>query len=122
MGNIVSTTLQKAETYFRKAPLLHLRSTVTNSAAMGNVLSISSRYVEKLFCKAPLRPLQFPTTGFEVIDEEDTYEEEVIFPQRFAAGHFYPVNIGDVYASRYQILGKLGFGSTSSVWLARDLQ
>ncbi|KNZ76789.1 Serine/threonine-protein kinase SRPK3, partial [Termitomyces sp. J132] len=31
----------------------------------------------------------------------------------------YPVRIGDLFVSRYQIVGKLGFGMTSTVWLTR---
>jgi hypothetical protein len=37
---------------------------------------------------------------------------------------FYPVRmnrIGEILAARYQALGKLGFGTTSMVWLARNL-
>lgn len=33
---------------------------------------------------------------------------------------FYPVHIGEVLSSRYQVLGKLGYGSYSTVWLCRD--
>ncbi|KAK7226784.1 hypothetical protein V2G26_014787 [Clonostachys chloroleuca] len=29
-------------------------------------------------------------------------------------------DIGDVYHSKYQVVGKLGFGSTSTVWLAKN--
>lgn len=47
--------------------------------------------------------------------EEEHFEE-------FKAGRYYPVNIGDVFNSKYQVVGKLGFGVTSMVWLARDLQ
>jgi hypothetical protein len=50
-----------------------------------------------------------------VVVEEEQFDQ-------FRAGLYYPVNIGDVYASKYQILGKLGFGSTSTVWLARNLR
>ena len=32
------------------------------------------------------------------------------------------MNIGDVYHGNWQMLGKLGYGSTSTVWLARDLR
>jgi hypothetical protein len=32
------------------------------------------------------------------------------------------MNIGDVFASSYQVVGKVGFGTTSTVWLARDMQ
>lgn len=36
--------------------------------------------------------------------------------------HYYPVNIGDVYETRYQIVGKLGYGTYSTSWLCHDLQ
>lgn len=65
-------------------------------------------------------PLRFPTTGFDIIPQDVVVEEQMF--DRFKAEIYYPVNIGDVYASRYQVLGKLGFGSTSTVWLARNLQ
>ena len=36
---------------------------------------------------------------------------------------FHPVSIGDIYAKgRYKILHKLGYGGSSTVWLARDLR
>ncbi|KAI1459204.1 kinase domain protein [Annulohypoxylon moriforme] len=78
------------------------------------------RWVRGLSRRAPLAPLRFPTTGFDVIDDSYIVEEELFDGLR--KGHFYPVRIGDVYASKYQVLGKLGFGSTSTVWLAQNLQ
>ena len=36
--------------------------------------------------------------------------------------HYYPVKLGEVLHERYKIIGKLGFGSASTVWLCRDLQ
>lgn len=65
-------------------------------------------------------PLQFPKTGFAVVKDPFILEEEQF--DEFKDGQYYPVNIGDVYASKYQVLGKLGFGTTSTVWLARNLQ
>lgn len=35
--------------------------------------------------------------------------------------YFYPARIGEILNGRYQIATKLGHGSRSSVWLARDL-
>lgn len=64
--------------------------------------------------------LRFPTSGYEVIRSSQILEEERF--EEFKKGHYYPVNIGDVLVSRYQVLGKLGFGTTSTVWLARDLE
>ncbi len=31
------------------------------------------------------------------------------------------LQISDDFRARYQVVGKLGFGATSTVWLARDL-
>ncbi|KAG5302383.1 protein kinase [Histoplasma capsulatum G186AR] len=35
---------------------------------------------------------------------------------------FYPVHIGDIFNGRYQVLGKLGFGANSTVWLCRNTE
>ncbi|PFH51083.1 hypothetical protein AMATHDRAFT_75166 [Amanita thiersii Skay4041] len=35
--------------------------------------------------------------------------------------YFYPARLGDVLHGRYQIVTKIGFGTGSTVWLARDL-
>lgn len=35
--------------------------------------------------------------------------------------HYYPVQIGDVYQSEYKVIGKLGYGAYSTVWLCRRL-
>jgi hypothetical protein len=78
------------------------------------------RWVRALTRRAPLAPLQFPTSGFDIIPQHVVVEEEQF--DEFKAGLYYPVNIGDVYASKYQILGKLGFGTTSTGWLARNLR
>ncbi|KAK1147188.1 hypothetical protein N8T08_001927 [Aspergillus melleus] len=34
---------------------------------------------------------------------------------------FYPARLGDVLHDRYQLATKLGYGSSSTIWLARDL-
>ncbi|UNI24803.1 hypothetical protein JDV02_010525 [Purpureocillium takamizusanense] len=36
--------------------------------------------------------------------------------------HFYPVRLGEVFNDRFQTVAKLGYGSSSTIWLARDLQ
>ena len=36
--------------------------------------------------------------------------------------HFYPVNQGDLFDNRYEVLTKVGWGTSSTVWLARDTQ
>ncbi|OAA53454.1 protein kinase-like protein [Niveomyces insectorum RCEF 264] len=68
----------------------------------------------------PLQPREFPTTGFEVIDPADKVEEEQLPSYQPTA--YYPMRIGEVVRNRYQVVAKLGYGVTSTVWLARDLR
>jgi serine/threonine-protein kinase SRPK3 len=35
---------------------------------------------------------------------------------------FYPVRLGEIFNGRYQTVAKLGYGSSSTIWLARDLE
>ncbi|KAL2810492.1 kinase-like protein [Aspergillus granulosus] len=64
-------------------------------------------------------PRIFPSSGFNIIDSTLKIEEETL--PGYLAERYYPVHIGEVFNSRYQILTKLGFGSASTVWLCRDL-
>ena len=50
--------------------------------------------------------------GFFVDDVED---RDMYFP-----GGLHPIHIGDILNNRYKILHKLGYGGSSTVWLARD--
>lgn len=65
-------------------------------------------------------PLTFPNEGFVSISADAKIEEETL--PDYNASHFYPVRIGEILRDRYQTVGKLGFGYTSTVWLARDLR
>jgi len=40
----------------------------------------------------------------------------------YRPGGYHPVHLGDVYCERYKVINKLGYGSYSTVWLARDLK
>ena len=46
-------------------------------------------------------------------------EEETM--HTYKAEEFYPVHIGEVFYRKYEVVGKLGFGTNSTVWLCRDL-
>lgn len=35
---------------------------------------------------------------------------------------WYPVQIGQLFNRRYEVLCKLGYGGTSTIWLAKDLE
>ncbi|RAK96128.1 kinase-like protein [Aspergillus ibericus CBS 121593] len=67
----------------------------------------------------PAVPRVFPTSRFEVIDSAEAVEEETL--PTYRAEKYYPARLGEVLDGRYQILAKLGYGVTSTVWLGRDL-
>jgi serine/threonine-protein kinase SRPK3 len=50
---------------------------------------------------------------FHAIDDVEAFD-------RYARGGYHPVAIGDRLGGQYRILHKLGHGSYSTVWLARD--
>lgn len=73
------------------------------------------------FIRRPVLPIRtFSSHAFERAGEAEKIEEETI--PGYVASRYYPVRIGEVFQSRYQVLGKLGFGASSTVWLARDLR
>lgn len=65
-------------------------------------------------------PRIFSLSGFMVIPASDRVEEEK-WPW-YSPRSFYPVRIGEVFQCRYQVLYKLGYGTTSTVWMCRDLR
>ncbi|KAI4704940.1 hypothetical protein J4E89_009525 [Alternaria sp. Ai002NY15] len=65
------------------------------------------KLAKSLFRRQPWPQLKFPTSGYEVVSDAVLFEEEQL--QEFHRGFYYPVNIGDVFASKYQVVGKLGF-------------
>ncbi|WQF78697.1 Putative protein kinase-like domain superfamily [Colletotrichum destructivum] len=66
------------------------------------------------------RILTFPNDGFERLPVHIQIEEETV--PDYEPERFYPVQIGEVFCSRYQVVARLGFGTTSTVWLCRDVR
>ncbi|KAI1178987.1 kinase-like protein [Nemania sp. FL0916] len=79
------------------------------------------RYVRRVSSSPPsaIGPRIFPSTGFELIDPATKFEEETL--PFYRKEEYYPMHIGQVVHGHYQVVSKLGFGTTSTVWLARDL-
>lgn len=65
------------------------------------------------------KPRSLPVKGFQLIDQDHLVEEEEL--PDYEADRFYPVQLGQIFNDRYQVVAKLGFGSSSTTWLARDL-
>ncbi|GAW21458.1 hypothetical protein ANO14919_109770 [Xylariales sp. No.14919] len=70
--------------------------------------------------RKPLQPRVFPTSGFEIIDPSKNIEEEGM--SVYKPEIFYPVRLGEVFQNRYQVVAKIGFGSSSTIWLGHDLR
>lgn len=69
---------------------------------------------------APQQPRVFPTTGFEAIGADQKVEEERL--PFYIRDEYYPMEIGEVVHVFYQVVAKLGYGTSSTVWLSRDLR
>lgn len=51
----------------------------------------------------------------------ETPVDEERFPG-YKPEHYYPANPGDILENRYQLSAKIGWGSSSTVWLAHDIR
>ncbi|CZT51451.1 related to protein kinase [Rhynchosporium secalis] len=58
------------------------------------------------------------SSQFVNLDNMMDIEEETMSTN----GLYYPVRLGEVFKSRYEVLSKLGYGANSTVWFCRDLQ
>lgn len=62
---------------------------------------------------------QFSSTA-HILPTGTPIEEETL--PHYKPAHYYPIKIGDLYHTRYEVTGKLGYGAYSITWLCRDLQ
>ncbi|XP_042068675.1 SRSF protein kinase 3 isoform X2 [Haplochromis burtoni] len=56
----------------------------------------------------------------EQLDPKDSQVSED--PQEYCYGGYHPIQIGDTFNRRYQVVSKLGWGYFSTVWLCQDLK
>lgn len=57
--------------------------------------------------------------SYVTLDPSRAIEEETL--RGYKAEHYYPVKTGEVFQHRYSVIGKLGYGTASTVWLCHDL-
>ena len=65
------------------------------------------------------RPWPESTAVPTLLDKNIPVEEEKT--PYYDPKRFYPARIGEIVGTRYQLATKLGYGTSSTVWLARDL-
>lgn len=101
----------------RPATTLNLPEPVRTDTMRPIELPFLDRMLRRI--RPSLKPIKFPTTGFETVSKDVVLEEESLYD--FEENAFFPVQIGDILDKKYQVLGKLGWGVTATVWLVRDL-
>lgn len=64
--------------------------------------------------------VRFSNSNFKTLPSDQKIEEEV--HDAISKGRYYPVRVGDIIKNRYQVVGKLGYGLGSTVWLANEFR
>lgn len=66
------------------------------------------------------KPIQLsPSFSTTSISRRELVDEEL--GPGYNPNHYYPATPGEVLANRYQLLVKIGWGTASTVWLAKDV-
>ena len=79
---------------------------------------ICFRQTTRVFSSLPKKPFTLPPLKLIPIPG---LIDEMRMPW-YNDNSFYPAKPGDILADRFQILVKIGYGSSSIVWLARDIR
>ncbi|XP_041837625.1 SRSF protein kinase 2-like [Melanotaenia boesemani] len=81
------------------------------------------RSIEKIESSKPSKDLRRPPAPQNLphAPELGSYDEQQENPADYDIGGYYPVEIGDVFVDRYQVVKKLGWGHFSTVWLCWDM-
>ena len=66
-----------------------------------------------------LRNRSTSASSFKTIGASEEVDEERL--GHYLPARFYPVSLGSIFDSRYQVLSKLTYGSLSTFWLSRDI-
>lgn len=81
------------------------------------LLSLTSR--RTIFSFARKSRWQLPLSSGPPIPQHELADEEVC--PNYYPPSFYPAKPGEVLAKKFQLLVKIGWGSQSTVWLARSV-
>ena len=54
------------------------------------------------------------------MDRFESIYQDVEQVEEYRLGGYHPVRLHDVFNKRYEVTGKIAYGSSSTVWQARD--
>jgi hypothetical protein len=104
----------------RKATLSPLFSVASFLLSCFNIALRDGFTIPKILQRGDAAPTtRVPSTGIEVLDPSQSVEEEQL---PFYDRNDYPMRIGALIKDRYQVVNKLGYGTSSIVWLCDDLK
>ncbi|KAI9698963.1 MAG: hypothetical protein M1836_003152 [Candelina mexicana] len=78
--------------------------------------------VKSLMREPDSQLIRFSNPNFKILPSDQKIEEEAHGTTLKDTYRYYPVRIGDVIQKKYQVLGKLGYGLGSTVWLANKFR
>lgn len=79
-----------------------------------------SRVTKRMLSTLRTKPVQLPVASGSPIPQDELVDEEL--RPAYNPKNFYPAKPGEVLANCYQLLVKIGWGTRSTVWLARDVR
>lgn len=79
-----------------------------------------SRATKRMLFSLRTKPVQLLHSGSPVPIPQHELVDEEICPD-YNSKYFYPSKPGEILGNQYQLLVKVGWGTRSTVWLARDI-
>jgi serine/threonine protein kinase len=80
----------------------------------------TTRRLHQLLKTSPIAKGQFANTQATRMNLSEPFEEERL--PWYDPDQFYPVRVGEIFDSKYKVVGKLGYGAYSTVWLCRNVK
>ena len=81
--------------------------------------SSNSHRTLSTFIASTISRTSSPDSKAQILSAAKPVEEETL--PKYSPQTFYAAKIGDKLNDRYEIVAKLGYGMTATVWLAKDL-
>lgn len=84
-------------------------------------LQLGSRVTKRTFISLRTKPLHLPPTDPTFAIPSHAVVDEERWPN-YKPKDYYTARPGETLANNYQLLAKVGWGTSSTVWLARDIR
>uniref|UniRef100_A0A8C8JSV4 non-specific serine/threonine protein kinase n=1 Tax=Oncorhynchus tshawytscha TaxID=74940 RepID=A0A8C8JSV4_ONCTS len=120
IGHVVSSTAPNSS--LTPKPSLIPKSHITSKSLTPKPLVAPTPkppFAIKLPTAASPAPLNSYPPSLEILGSDDEEQEN---PSDYCIGGYYPVEIGEIFIDRYQVVKKLGWGHFSTVWLGWDME